>query len=226
MSRQIQIHINEEYLDLVPRLNKEERSSLKQSIKEDGQLNPIIVNQDGMILDGHTRFEICQELHLKPDYKIKIFSSNYNEKKFVIISNLNRRHLNTYQKAELCYNIFEIETERAKLRVRNHKENTSEGRVYDIFGKHIGVGHTLAHMIIYLMRNADETTQNQLRNGTISIRRGYDKIKGINKNIPSRKKKYTPYTVCLNCSADLVTPEQRGCHTHTQYCCKVCRWGR
>ena len=218
--------IKEEYLDLIPRLSKKERQSLKISIMEDGQLVPIIINSHNIILDGHTRFEICEELDIKPNYIIRDFKNLLDEKKFVITSNLTRRHLNTFQKAEVCYHIFEIETEKAKKRYEKHKKGTGEGRVYDIFGREIGVGHTLAHMIVYLMRNSDDCTKNSLRKGTISIRKAYDKWKGINKNTPSRKKQYTTYTMCLLCQSDLISPTDRGCHTHTKYCCSNCRWGR
>ena len=59
------IKTNQEYASLVPQLSKEEYESLKQSIKENGLWVPIVVNNDGVILDGHHRYKACQELGIK-----------------------------------------------------------------------------------------------------------------------------------------------------------------
>jgi ParB-like chromosome segregation protein Spo0J len=59
------ITVNQEYARLVPKLSKEEYESLKESIKQNGLWVPIIVNSQGVILDGHHRYKACQELELK-----------------------------------------------------------------------------------------------------------------------------------------------------------------
>ena len=69
--RQIEIRINKEYLDLVPRPEPDQINSLRNSIQEDGQQVAIIVNQNGIILDGHTRYQICKEQNLKPKFVTK-----------------------------------------------------------------------------------------------------------------------------------------------------------
>jgi Predicted transcriptional regulators len=53
------IKTNQEYSSLVPQLSTEEYESLKQSIKENGLWVPIVVNKDGVILDGHHRYKAC-----------------------------------------------------------------------------------------------------------------------------------------------------------------------
>ncbi|KFM18195.1 MT-A70 family protein [Marine Group I thaumarchaeote SCGC RSA3] len=67
---------------------------LKESIKKDGQWTPITINQDGVILDGHHRYRICNELSITPKTITKTFQNKLLEEKFVIESNLLRRHLN------------------------------------------------------------------------------------------------------------------------------------
>ena len=62
MSQQPEIKISQEYASLVPQLPIEEYESIKESIKQNGLYVPIIVNKDGIVLDGHHRFRICQEL--------------------------------------------------------------------------------------------------------------------------------------------------------------------
>lgn len=79
--------------DNVPALSTEEFKALKESIESQGQHLPIIVNKDLVVLDGHHRFRICQELNLSPKFEIKNFDNKLEEKKFIYKINLERRHL-------------------------------------------------------------------------------------------------------------------------------------
>src|SRR5687768_3869255 len=98
-----QIRISSEYASLVPGLSPEEYESLKQSIKEENGLYvPIIINQDGIILDGHHRYKACQELGIEPKTLVRRFKDKLEEELFVINCNLIRRQLNNFQKTELA----------------------------------------------------------------------------------------------------------------------------
>src|SRR5215208_1392618 len=109
------IKINPEYSKLVNPLSKLEYDILKNSIITNGLHLPIIINQDKVILDGHNRLKICQELGIEPKFEIKKFKDPLQEKEFVIEINLKRRHLNNFQIAELEYKMKEIYKERARL---------------------------------------------------------------------------------------------------------------
>src|SRR4051812_31397825 len=62
----VRIKINDEYAKLVPEIPQSDYQSLKASIKENGLFVPIILNQYGIILDGHHRYRACQELEIEP----------------------------------------------------------------------------------------------------------------------------------------------------------------
>src|SRR5918911_3591012 len=98
----LQVEVNPEYASLVSELSPEEYESLKQSIKENGLHVPIIVNQDGIILDGHHRYQACQELGIEPGMLVKEFKDKLVEQLFVIDCNLIRRQLNNFQRIELA----------------------------------------------------------------------------------------------------------------------------
>jgi hypothetical protein len=85
----INIRINEEYAGLVPVISEPEYETIKQSIKQDGQHVPVIINQKGEIL----------------------------EKQFIININRNRSHLNPFQRIELECKYETIESELAKKRM-------------------------------------------------------------------------------------------------------------
>lgn len=78
----MELTVNPEYERQVPKLTEQEYSELIQSMKDYGQLSPILVNEDGVVLDGHHRFRICQELGLEPQYKVMIFKDKVEERPF------------------------------------------------------------------------------------------------------------------------------------------------
>lgn len=114
---QLEPRMNAAYYDFIPRPNAEDRRKLKESIKKEGVQIPLIINSEGFILDGHTRYEICLELGITDiPYEIKTFPNEELERKFVVMTNIARRHLNKFQKVELSWPLFEIEKQRAKQR--------------------------------------------------------------------------------------------------------------
>ena len=73
-NRNTEIKTKQEYEQLVPLLPKLEYNKLKQSIKENnGNIIPIIVNKERIILDGNNRSKACLELGLKPRIEIHEF---------------------------------------------------------------------------------------------------------------------------------------------------------
>ena len=48
--------VDPKYLEFIPRPSKERYNEMKRDIFHKGQLIAIIVNQDYVILDGHTRY--------------------------------------------------------------------------------------------------------------------------------------------------------------------------
>ena len=110
------LRLNLEYEKLLPKMTEEEYAELKASIESEGQHYPIIANEDLEVLDGHHRFRACNELGIEPDFEIRKFDDKLLEKKFVIESNLRRRHLNNFQLVELAVSLLEIEKALAKKR--------------------------------------------------------------------------------------------------------------
>ena len=110
------LRVNLEYQKLLPQFSLGEFEELKTSIRNDGLHYAIAINKEGVILDGHNRYRACKELGITPKLEIKEFPNALLEKKFVIESNLKRRHLNKFQRAKLILPLLEIEKELAKER--------------------------------------------------------------------------------------------------------------
>ena len=131
--KKLHIRFKEEYFDLVPRPIYDERQLLKESILEDGLTDEIKINVNGEVLDGHTRIEICEELGWKnPEtgkpiiakYLVKEFENSEKEEEYVIVTNLMRRHLNSFQKVRLASKLY--------VRYGNGQHAVREGNRYDI----------------------------------------------------------------------------------------------
>ena len=132
-NKKIEIKTKSEYEHLVPPLTPKENNNLKQSIKEsNGNIIPILLNKEGIIIDGHHRFTACQELGIVPKIETKEFADELEEKEFIISINRNRRHLNQFQISELGYKFEEIEKQKAKNRQLNALKNVGDNNSYSI----------------------------------------------------------------------------------------------
>ena len=123
------LKINEHYWDLVPRPTAEEFTCLQSSIILEGQKDPIVINKKGVVLDGHTRYEIMRDLGKKEiDVRIKDFETPEEEELYVIASNTNRRQLNAFQKIEMSFTekIGEIRDRNNEMLENQHKKCTAK----------------------------------------------------------------------------------------------------
>jgi N6-adenosine-specific RNA methylase IME4 len=173
----LNIHTITEYAELVPPLTDEEYNSLKQSIKENGQQLPILVNNEGVVLDGHHRFKICDELKITPKHKTETFENKLYEKLFVIDSNLQRRQLNKFQRTELHLVRQPILKEIAeKNQKAGVKLDTSglikpEGKdgVNEKIGKLAKVGHDTVRKVKNIKEKGTKEIIDKVRSGQLSI---------------------------------------------------------
>jgi ParB-like chromosome segregation protein Spo0J len=176
-----QIRINPEYASLVPELSPEEFESLKQSIKKaNGLYVPIIVNQDGIILDGHHRYKACQELGIEPKTIVREFSDKSKEQLFVIECNLIRRQLNNFQRTELALKskpILEaIVKGNESLGGKGDRNLTPLGRVDDRIGELAGLSRDTVRKVEKILENKriSDKIKGNLRLGKLTINEVYE----------------------------------------------------
>lgn len=81
-------------------LTDEELQQLEDSIKADGCRDALVVWQ-GILIDGHNRYEICQRLGKDPATVEKEFASKDEAIAWVAQNQLGRRNLSHWQKATL-----------------------------------------------------------------------------------------------------------------------------
>ena len=213
MNKEIKdISINPEFYVLVPRPDKQEYDSIKNSIRSEGQLEPIMVWKEPVsgkmyIIDGHTRFEICKELGIEPKIEYREFESWLHAKKFAAEVNLIRRHLSQPKKVELASKLYEIE----KALAAHRKQSTiptkgqkgfqpvsvpngiNTGRAVDFVAEKTGMSPRQVARIKFVLDSDDEELIRSVKNGTTKpshAERQIRKEKAARNPIPLPEGKY------------------------------------
>ena len=179
------LKIDPEYEALVPTISKECYETLVSSIQANGQYEPIIVNENGIILDGHQRFRACNKLKIKPAFEVKQFDDLLAEKLFVIDVNLVRRQLTQAQRIQLSLRKKSILQEQAK---RNESLGgtgvqicTPLSRVNEVIAKNAGVSARQVSKFETISKKADVQLLNRVLTAKTTIDKAYNDIKAEEK---------------------------------------------
>jgi len=91
------LNLKQPFADLLPPLSTEEREALATDIDKYGVTHPIIIDEEGNILDGHHRYAIDP----KAPTAIRSGMSQLEKQAFVMSTNDGRRNMSVEQKREL-----------------------------------------------------------------------------------------------------------------------------
>ncbi len=175
--------IDKEYEMLVSTLSAEEYDSLKKSIKQNGLWVPIVINNDGIILDGHHRYKACQELGIKVRHTILNFSTKDEEVVFVGECNIQRRQLSSLQRIDIVRKLEPYYVRLARENsINNLKQNTDvqiftpRGKTRDILGKKAQVSGYTYEKGIKILDTATPEEIAKINSGKKTISKVYHKI--------------------------------------------------
>lgn len=90
------LKIDPEFKSRIPDLSPEEYEGLKKNLIEEG-CRDAIVTWDDIILDGHNRYEICQEYEIRFKTITKSFESREDAMDWIDANQLSRRNLTPEQ---------------------------------------------------------------------------------------------------------------------------------
>lgn len=142
MAKTRELHVNPEYKQLVPRASSAEYKTLETDMIEKGEATEaIIINKQDVILDGHTRYEICLKHGLFYRTEVREFESELDEKIFVVDVNLKRRHLTDMQKIIMAKPLEALIAEKAERRMKagTLASDASRGKTVEQVAEKIGV---------------------------------------------------------------------------------------
>lgn len=207
----LKLKINPRYQVLTHPYTSSEYKRLKDSIKEIGQEQPIIIDEDGYILDGHNRLKICEELAIEPWVSVCNYESE--DQKIRVINQLNwaRRHCSQWElymaveskRAEFLAEVRaeqELKYQKGKkgtqpidvknltpIGITDNNQNIHEvnekkdGRVNTKLGEIVGVTSTTIWQWKQVLDNASTEQLRALKEGKTTPHKVYEKIKASKK---------------------------------------------
>lgn len=170
------------FADLIPPLSIEERGELENSIMDEGCRDAICV-WNGVIVDGHNRYEICKRR--KRAFRVKEMSFENDEAAvaWIIRNQFGRRNLTAMQRAELALKLKEAVAAEAKARqVRKPKSVVQKsapqnnGKTRDELAKMAGVSHDTIAKVEKIVAEAEPEVVEAARKGDMSINAAYKTV--------------------------------------------------
>lgn len=109
--------IDPEFRDLLDGLRDEERAGLEASIRADGCRDALIVwAEEKILVDGHNRYAICNELGITPRLEMKSFPSRNDVLLWIIDNQMSRRNVTEARRIALALKREPILAAQAKAR--------------------------------------------------------------------------------------------------------------
>jgi len=187
------IIIDEEFKGLCPPLSTKERDQLENNIIAEGCREPIILWQ-GIIIDGHNRYEICTRNKIKFKTIKKEFESREDVKIWIIQNQFGRRNLPAYDRARLALQLENLFKEKAKGNQGTRTDLTSSpiGEKVNTekkLAKIAGLGQGTIQRVKAIETKATEEQKQKLRSGELSINQVHQSIKRAEKETKREQKR-------------------------------------
>ena len=179
-----ELTISEALEHVMPPLQEMELTLLTQSLLSDGCRDPLVV-WNGLIVDGHNRYRICQEHNIPFTYVEMSFEDVTEAREWIIRNQIGRRNVPDYVKCELVLPLEDELKALAKKRQGqrndlNIRPNLAGSNVTktsrDSLSEMAGVSHGTFDKAKKLIDGADEETKEKLRKGEISIHRAFTEM--------------------------------------------------
>ena len=176
-----------EFEALLTPLDDEEYAGLKNGIQRDGCTDSLHT-WNGVIVDGHNRYNICWELGSPFEVTELEFRNRDEAILWIIERQIGRRNVPPYLKAELLERAEQIQAEKAQKRklagkrYENHMSTLTYAKPQDRTTRHkiakmVGVSDGTMHKINALKKKGDEETKKKLRNGEMTINKAYTELR-------------------------------------------------
>ena len=184
-------------------LPKDDYERLKKDIAERGIIDPLIIDENLILLTGHNRLKIAIELNLKeiPVRKISSEISEKEKEKILVLDNLNRRQLSPDEKRDFIKKYYgeEIQKDhRGKQSIKptrvGFKEETNKINVAEKVSKEMGMSKRQAERIVSDIRKENKPISENPPGKKYTIEEAKKKfrkpeIKGILEEIEKNTKK-------------------------------------
>ena len=185
------LKIDIELENLLPRLDEEKYKLLEEDIKKNGCINPIIV-WNGIIVDGHHRYKICQANNISFKTKEMQFDNKQEAMIWAWTTQKARRNVDDgtlFKIAEKFRPYYEQKAKENMLATQNNNKASafqkSEKQVNTTkeLARTAGVSTDTMNKVIQVQKHAPEPIQKAVESNVISINKGYEMTRKL-KEIP------------------------------------------
>ena len=179
----MELTIKNEFKHLLPSLTQEQQEGLEKDILAHGCLHPLII-WNGILIDGHHRYDILRKHNLNIDVINMQFSSELEAMYWIWINQKNRRNLSAWELGKHALMFEPIIKKRAKENQgtrtdipQNSAESLSPIETREEIAKIAGVSHDTISKVKVIESSASNELKQKLDNQEISINQAYQQIK-------------------------------------------------
>jgi 16S rRNA G966 N2-methylase RsmD len=172
------------FRDLIPPLSEAELSQLESNLKADGCREPLAL-WDGVIVDGHNRYDLCRKHGIKFNTVAMDFADEDAAAFWIINNQFGRRNLTPFARGELALKAEELIAKKAKANQKAgggdkksaKAKSGSQNSVNPIarvdaqkeLAKLAHVSHDTIAKVKLITANADEETKKKLRSNSSGL---------------------------------------------------------
>jgi len=194
----MQLKVDEEFKALIPPLSGEERAGLEKSIIEEGCRDSIVTWQ-GVIVDGHNRYEICTAHGIPFNVIEKDFADRDEAHDWIIDNQCSRRNISDALRISLQLKKSSYRIEQAKRQHAQAVANSNKRRADPSFqnseimkptpkinvtreiAESIGVSTDTVSRVRQIEQHATPEVKEAVLAGTMSINEGYKRVRAEKK---------------------------------------------
>lgn len=179
------LQIDPEFRALIPPLTAEERHQLEANLKADGCRDPLVV-WNGVLLDGHHRYEICTQAALPYRTVEQMCADRDAAKIWIIQHQFGRRNLNMAQRAELAMQLEPLLAAQARTRYLRTLRNVdvpsvgsidpSEGKTTDQLAAIAGISAPSMTRAAAVFKRGTPELKEAMRSGKVKVSAAYDRL--------------------------------------------------
>jgi phage N-6-adenine-methyltransferase len=176
-----QLTVDPEFHALIPPLSADERTALEASLLAEGCRDALVV-WNGVILDGHNRYEICQAHSIPFETVARDFETRDAAKLWIIDNQLARRNLPAYERTRLVLERGPL-IKSGKL-ASNFVDNcphskSAHDRTRDVIADEAGVSSRIVRQVEAIEKDAPAHIRAAARAGDITPNCAYNLTRAL-----------------------------------------------
>jgi N6-adenosine-specific RNA methylase IME4 len=189
------IQIDQEFKDLIPALTEEEYKQLEANILSEGIRDSLLV-WNGILIDGHNRYEIATKHGLSYDVQEKEFADRAEAERWIILNQFGRRNLSAYDRSVLALKLKPIVTAKAIEKERERKTTFQKSEKSSLpkinttkeIAKAAGVSHDTIAKVEKIQAKATPEIKKAVKSGEMSINQAYQATRREEKKAEVKKR--------------------------------------